>query len=388
MARIQYEDYDDGNGDGNGDDSQDEAPPQQASPPPDPRIADPNAEGPGVNEMIDRDKASWEARLRQEGGNLFDASDLEGMIRQVSYARNEGRDPADFLNAQIATYNQRRSNRPGGSGPAQNPPPSGPSGPTVQAPPSPWEAAFNDPRTRQYEQLLQAQLDMYRAQQAEMQRAAEEARQRRSATAAAVDRVTGYTNQRIAKLQGPAYTGSEQEVLRTQLLDPLERDRHAARQRALEQIAARGMDPRSGIAQELLLQVDRAFDEHRTRAQGSIASRQIEEQRSREQEAQQLLQYLAMLPDAVARGDLDFVSYVQGLINQPGQQGLTVAQLLSDLPRERLYDALATLGISPSMSGTSASLLGLLNNQQQNRLIQNQLGAGAWQNIGRSFFPG
>ena len=162
--------------------------------------------------------------------------------------------------------------------------------PGVRPPQSNYAAVFSDPLTAQYEQLLQAQLGRFQQQQAAMEQAAALAEQRRSTTGAAVDRLTGYVNERVGKLQGPAYTGTEQEVLRTQLLDPMERDRTAARQRALEQIGARGMDPSSGIAQQLLRDVDRAFDEQRTRSQGAIATRQIEEERSRSQEAQQLLQ--------------------------------------------------------------------------------------------------
>jgi hypothetical protein len=252
---------------------------------------------------------------------------------------------------------------------------------------SAYQGVFNDPLTKQYEQLLQSQLGLYQQQQAAMQQQAQEAAQRRAATAEAVKRLTEYANQRVAKLQGPAYTGSEQEVLRTQLLDPLERDRTAARQRALQQIGGRGFDPSSGIAQQLLQDVDRAFDEQRTRAQGTIASRQIDEQRSREQEAQQLLQYLAQLPDATARGDLDFVNYMQGLINQPGTQALTTGQILADIPTQRLNDALATMGVAPSMSGASNSAVQLLQQLQNQRYMQQRQWADYFGNIGRSFQP-
>lgn len=277
-----------------------------------------------------------------------------------------------------------------------SPPPSWPSG--TRPPSSPYQninyglsgayqGVFSDPLTKQYEQLLQAQMALYQQQQQQMQEQARQAAERRAATAAAVERLTGYTNQRVAKLQAPAYTGAEQEVLRTQLLDPMERDRTAANKRALEQIGARGFDPTSGIAQQLLQDVNRAYDEQRTRAQGTIATRQIEEQRSRDQEAQQLLQYLAMLPDATARGDLDFVNYTQNLINQPGQQAMSVSQLLADLPTKRLNDALATLGVAPSMSGANTSAIQLLQQAQQQRYMQQQQAAQYWNSIGRSFQP-
>ena len=250
-----------------------------------------------------------------------------------------------------------------------------------------YHGVFNDPLTKQYEQLLQQQMGLYQQQQATMQQQAQEAAQRRAATAEAVKRLTDYTNQRVSKLQAPAYTGAEQEVLRTQLLDPLERDRQAALRRARERVSGGGYEIDSGIAQELFDRVDRAYDEQRTRAQGTVASRQIEEQRSREQEAQQLLQYLAQLPYATARGDLDFVNYTQGLINQPGAQTLTTGQLLANLPSERLNDALATLGMSPSMSGAGSNSIQLLQQLQNQRYMQQRQWADYFGSIGQSFQP-
>jgi hypothetical protein len=252
---------------------------------------------------------------------------------------------------------------------------------------SAYQGVFNDPLTKQYEQLLQQQLAVYQQQQATMQQQAQEAAQRRSATAEAVRKLTEYTNQRVQRLQAPAYTGSEQEVLRTQLLDPLERDRAAAHKRALERVSSKGYEPDSGIAQELFNEVDRAFDEQRTRAQGTIASRQIDEQRSREQEAQQLLQYLAQLPDATARGDIDFVNHLQTLISQPGAQAVTTGKILADIPTQRLNDALATMGIAPSPSGASNSAVQLLQQLQNQRYMQQQQWAQYFGNIGQSFQP-
>lgn len=289
-------------------------------------------------------------------------------------------DVSPYLAALEAQYKLR-----GGSQTTGGLPPAPPR-PTGGLPQSPWGATFNDPLTQQYEQLLQAQLGLYQQQMEQMKAAVKAAEARRAATEAAGKNLEGYVNERVTKLKGPAYTGTEQEVLRTQYLDPLERDRTAAQQRALQSISSRGMDPSSGVAQQLLLDVNRAFDEQRTRGQGAIATRQIEEQRSREQEAQQLLQYLTMLPDAMARGDLDFVNYTQGLVSQPGQQGITIGKLLADIPSERLNDALRTLGLGGTGGNSSAQLLQLLaNSQQQNQFKQSQ-NANAWQNIGWGFF--
>lgn len=284
------------------------------------------------------------------------------------------------------------TNTPGGSTPPPTPgagpgPDPGPGPrpnpiPNPRGVPPPANFSFNDPLTKQFEQLLQMQLSMYQQQQEAMRVAAEQAAAKRAQTAAAVDRLSQFMNQRVTKLQGPAYTGSEAEVLRAQLLDPIERDRSAARQRALEHVSARGLRPEDGLAQELMNLVDREYNEYRAKAQGSLASRQIEEQRSREQEAQGLLQYLSMLPDAVARGDLDFVAYVQNLIAQPGQQGLAVGDVLAELPTKRLNDALATLGMGPSIGGASSNAIQMLQLAQNQRAQNSANAAAAWGNIG------
>jgi len=60
--------------------------------------------------IIDRDKGSWEQRLRQEAataGVPYDPSDLDGVIRNFSYAANAGQDPQRAIDVQIANYQQR-----------------------------------------------------------------------------------------------------------------------------------------------------------------------------------------------------------------------------------------------------------------------------------------
>src|SRR3990167_3291445 len=88
---------------------------------------DPNAEAPGVNEMIERDKGSWERRLREEAGKkglAYDPSDLEGVIRQVSYAKNVGKDPANYINDAVAGYARRAApNTPAAPRDGGTPPP-------------------------------------------------------------------------------------------------------------------------------------------------------------------------------------------------------------------------------------------------------------------------
>lgn len=59
------------------------------------------------DDLIARDRGSWEQRLRAEGGGLYHPSDLEGVVRNVSYAQNAGKDPIEFINNQIDIYGKR-----------------------------------------------------------------------------------------------------------------------------------------------------------------------------------------------------------------------------------------------------------------------------------------
>ena len=51
-----------------------------------------------------------------------------------------------------------------------------------------------------------------------------------------VERLVLYLRARAGELQKPAYTGAEGEIMRTQALEPIERDRTAANKRALANI--------------------------------------------------------------------------------------------------------------------------------------------------------
>lgn len=60
--------------------------------------------------IIDRDRGSWEQRLRQEAdaaGVEYDPSDLEGVVRNFSYGVNRGRDPQEMIDTQIGIYRTR-----------------------------------------------------------------------------------------------------------------------------------------------------------------------------------------------------------------------------------------------------------------------------------------
>jgi len=60
--------------------------------------------------IIDRDRDSWERDLKAAAtaaGSGYDSSDLDGIIRNFSYADNAGKDPQDFIDDAIETYRMR-----------------------------------------------------------------------------------------------------------------------------------------------------------------------------------------------------------------------------------------------------------------------------------------
>ena len=73
----------------------------------------------------------------------------------------------------------------------------------------------------------------------------------------------------------PTYTPSQLDLLQTQALDPMERQRQAMKQQVIERYARLGHTMTSGPLQQALLDVDQSFNELRTRQQSAFASQQI-----------------------------------------------------------------------------------------------------------------
>lgn len=252
----------------------------------------------------------------------------------------------------------------------------------------------NDPSRAALAALLDEQTKQFQAQRAAQEQANAALAARQAEAMKSADEFVNYARQRAQKLQGPAYTGAESEVLRTQALDPIEADRQAAQQRALQNISARGMDPTSGIAQQLLNDVNASFDRSRAGAQNQLAYNTINEQRSREQEAQQLLGYIPQAQSAAAQGDLEFVQSLNNALNQleqgsiasagqsaalgqqtrneeqaRRQEALSLAAMLQQLPTTALQQSMAAIGMGPSpesLANTAISLYGI-GQQQRNQ---------------------
>lgn len=95
------------------------------------------------------------------------------------------------------------------------------------------------------------------------------------------------------QFMGGGFTPGEQEVFQTQALDPIEKLRQARRQQVMQQLSQRGITPNSGVAIQMLQDVDRQFDGLRTQQQRSIAAQGAQESQARMLQAVQLLSGLA-----------------------------------------------------------------------------------------------
>jgi hypothetical protein len=89
------------------------------------------------------------------------------------------------------------------------------------------------------------------------------------------------------------FTPGEQEVFQTQALDPLEQLRRARKQQVMHELSARGITPNSGVALQMLADVDRQFDGQRSVMQRNIAAQGAQETQQRMLQAVQLLSALA-----------------------------------------------------------------------------------------------
>lgn len=231
---------------------------------------------------------------------------------------------------------------------------------------------WNDPATQQLQSYVEQWMKQLQGQWGQWQSRIPDFQQRMGQSQASVENLVKYLQGRAQRLQGPAFTGPEMEVFRTQALDPIEADRGAAQQRAVERISRGGYLPTSGVAIDLQNQVDQPFDRARNTAQNELAYQTIAQKQSNEREAQGLLGMIPQLQSASMTGDFEFLQALDQAMNNPMQQGLPLSSLIYDLPNQAQQQALAVLngtGYNPSSMFNSA--LGLANYQtgQQNRGI-------------------
>lgn len=362
--------------------SADPAPPAAPAPTTNPRDA-----------IVARDAGSWEQALKEAGGSLFDPSDLQGVIRQVSYAQNAGQDPQQFLNQAISQYDTRRAPTAsaGGSGGdadvngdgrldlgwAQNP-----NGQVTraiaarQAPSFAFPSAmgagqqsfnvnapgsqFSDPYTKLLENLATQQLEALRQPQSNPQ----------------LDQLLAFLQKRFGDLSGsPGYSPEQQALLRTQALDPIEADRAASQRRSTERTASRGMLPSSGLAELDSRDVDMQYDKVRAAAQRDLGVNAINRQ---DQDLAQALM-IGQLAGITIPG------HQRTEDTQRRNEMLGTANLLYNLPRQAMYDANNVVNGSPGPTDVFSNAVQLLQSQQNQQAINNQQNSAYWASLGELF---
>jgi hypothetical protein len=94
-----------------------------------------------------------------------------------------------------------------------------------------------------------------------------------------------YLRKYFQQLQQPAYSPSEMDLLQTQALDPLTRQRDAARKQSTERLAARGISPSSGITEQSLRDIENRYGQLATQQRGAFATNAINQNRQQAQQA-------------------------------------------------------------------------------------------------------
>jgi hypothetical protein len=173
-----------------------------------------------------------------------------------------------------------------------------------------------------------------------------------------------YLQQRFQDLQGPGRTGAENEVIRTQALDPIESDRQAARKRVTERMAAAGHTMDSGVMQMALNEVDKAFDGMRASTQNVMASDELQRREGRNQRAEGLAGSIYGIPQARNR------------------EAIGYAGALSDLGPQRMQLAMQAAGMGGSPQGMFQSLMQMAQMNQNSALLNQQNSGQLWGGLG------
>lgn len=219
---------------------------------------------------------------------------------------------------------------------------------------------FNDPYTKQLEDVAQQQIGNLSQPQSNPQ----------------LETLLQFLGKRFDELTTtPGYSPDDLAVMRTQALDPIEQDRAASNQRALQRAAAGGFLPTSGITHAAVAPnggtetIDATYDRMRAAAQRDLAIKAIDKRN-------------ADLNQAVNVGQLAGVTIPQGQRQEDQQRRselVSLAQLLYNLPRQAMLDA---QGVVQGTSNPNDVFTQGLQAQQQ-QVKQQREDAQKWASIGQ-----
>jgi hypothetical protein len=182
----------------------------------------------------------------------------------------------------------------------------------------------------------------------------------------ALDSLMSFLTQQFQDLsQTPGYSPAEQAMLRTQVFEPIEANRAASKQRALERSAARGFAPSSGLQELDLRDIERAADQARTVADRDLAIAGLD-RRDRD------------LSRALDLGQLAALTIPR---QQRGEE-IALGNLLYQMPRTALQDALSVISGTPSSTDAFSQAIQLLQQQYGQQWRADQNNAALYAQIG------
>ncbi|MEQ1726745.1 MAG: hypothetical protein ABL982_00075 [Vicinamibacterales bacterium] len=228
----------------------------------------------GAAAIVDRDWQSWEAYLKSEAakaGVAYDPSDLADVVRNVTYARNSGKDPAQFLAAGVTKYAERASNKTAGSGD------DGGSNGTGKSPFNNATPTFDDPAQRLLEDYA---LDRFNHLQNP---------EDNSGTALYEQYLKDY----VQKLSEPVYNPQEEAALKAKAYNSIYEERDKAREQFLQHLSSVRLSPTSGPAIAGLKEIDAQFEKVRAQADNDFATQAIQLRRENDANAMNVLGSLA-----------------------------------------------------------------------------------------------
>lgn len=171
--------------------------------------------------------------------------------------------------------------------------------------------------------------------------------------------------------QSGGYTPGEQELFQTQAIDPLERLRTSRKQQVTHDLSRRGISPTSGVAVQMMQDVDRQFDAMRTQTQAGLSTQFAQEK------VQRLLQSLGLLGNLAGTENqrldqaFQYRTVPLNLADRAFSQSMQVFNA-GETSANNAYNRLAgTYG----MGGNPLSLVNPLmnlSNQQQGRMDNSQ----------------
>ena len=152
----------------------------------------------------------------------------------------------------------------------------------------------------------------------------------------------------VERLNTPV-PAAQHELQQTQALDPLERQRQQMKQQQALQLSQRGITAGSGIYNEAMANIDRQFNELRTRTQAGFANAAAQNSENRQLQGVNLFAQIPQYQDArlrLAQGTMQDINPFSALnlqqqYSQMGQQNAQYNQAQNQAFYQAIANAIA-----------------------------------------------